>query len=308
MELNEVKEQNTFFKTLADLYFHCDLWHAHRVGEGFYGVVYRLELSKAPHQVIVKCYQQPGNHKKERAQLALLRPHSLLKVPEVYAVHDKDDDFPFDALIMEFVEGINASLLPTDHPNRERFAEEMVANLLHLHGVSNPLGFGEEGRLFSTWKDCYVERIEALKRKLQGRLSPVVSPHVRSVADRSVARFDQIFSQPVERSSLIHSDYNLWNILVDPKTARITAVIDPLNAGWADRELDLFHLQNADGDRFGLLERYQRQWRLSELFPVKNAFYWFWDDVKHLCNMGWYEEAHFVRRADSLLEQMERHL
>lgn len=141
---------------------------------------------------------------------------------------------------------------------------------------------------------------------LHSKYKDRVSPYVMAVADKSLEEFDNIFAEPIEKSSLIHSDYNLWNILVDEKSAKLTAVIDPIDAGWADREMDLFHLQNADGDRFGLLEHYKHYAKLSELFDVKNAFYWFWDDIKHMENMGWYNEERFTAFGKKIITLMEK--
>ena len=84
-----------------------------RVGEGFYGVVYRVDLPQPPGRAIVKWYKTPGHHRREGAQLDLLRPHSRLPVPEVYGYHDGDDALPFQAMAMAWAPGINASLLPT---------------------------------------------------------------------------------------------------------------------------------------------------------------------------------------------------
>lgn len=42
-----------------------------------------------------------------------------------------------------------------------------------------------------------------------------VSSYVMEVADKSFQVFDKIFGEPIKKSSLIHSDYNLWNIIVD---------------------------------------------------------------------------------------------
>lgn len=297
------KEKSKFISNLIDRYMNCDILSVNKVGEGFYGTVYLICIAKEPFRLIVKIYKHRGRNLHEFQQLNLLRKYSLLKVPQVYFVHNTSDDIPFDAITMEYVEGINASMLPTEHPNRESFANEMVENLIHLHSISNENGFGEDGNMFSDWNSCLRSRIKKMHFILHSEFEPRISPYILEIADKSFESLDKIFVSPI-KSSLIHSDYNLWNILVDEKTAKITAVIDPINAGWADREMDLFHLENADGERFELLERYKRNAGLSELFPLKNAFYWFWDDIKHMENTGWYDEKRFMSFAAKLNELM----
>ncbi|WP_105616328.1 phosphotransferase [Vallitalea okinawensis] len=300
-DLSFLEEDNQYISRIIDKYYGCDVIFTKKIGEGFYGGVYIVDIGKEPSRVVVKWYKQSGRNIQEEKQLKLLRKHSLIKVPEVYFVHSHSEDIPFEALLMEYVEGVNAASLPTDHINRDKFVEEMVGNLIHLHSISNNNGFGDGVKMFSDWRTCYGERINNLHQILHLDFKDTISPYLMKVVDESWDSFDKIFVEPVEKSSLIHSDYNLWNILVDKNSAKITAIIDPLDAGWGDKEIDLFHLQNADGDRFGLLQYYQRNSELSELFIVKNAFYWFWDDIKHMINMGWYDEESFTSSGKKLL-------
>ena len=298
--LNIPPEQNT---KLIDRYFQCGA-STKKIGEGFYGSVYLATLPKEPCRAVIKWYKLSDNNQREASQLNLLRKHSFIKVPEVFAIHQVDGEIPVPALVMEFIEGVNASLLPTDHPNAEKFADQMVTNLVHLHQVRGEC-FGAG---YSDWYSCLREKIGVLHTRLHSQYEAVMAPEALRVADQSYQKMDLIFSEPVPYPSLIHSDYNLWNLLADPKTAKITAVIDPLDAGWADSELDLFHLQNAGGDRFGLLDRYREYRPLSSLFPLKNRFYWFWDDIKHMVNLGWYEQDRFLDFAGQLKDMMERYL
>ena len=301
-DLRQLDAQPELQSLLCQRLWGCAPTQARRVGEGFYGVVYRIDLPQPPGRAIVKWYKTPGHHRREGAQLDLLRPHSRLPVPEVYGYHDGDDALPFQAMAMAWAPGINASLLPTDHPHRDRFADQLVDNLLHLHRVAAPAFDLGEGP-FADWAAGYRARVDRLHAGL--RADGRVSEQVLAIAQRSLEAYPNIFSEPVA-PRLIHSDYNLWNILADPDTGEITAVIDPMDAGFADREMDLFHLQNADGDRFELLTRYRARAQLSAHFEAKNAFYRFWDDVKHLCNMGWYDEAAFQHYGGILSDALDR--
>jgi aminoglycoside phosphotransferase (APT) family kinase protein len=304
--LSKLENDSTIFKKLIYQYFDCDVIDYKKVGEGFYGQVYLIDIQKSPNKVIVKWYKHKGNNTRESEQLGLLKKYSLLKVPDVYYIHNYSEYIPYEAVLMEYIEGVNASHLPTNHENKEKFVEEMVDNLIYLHSVTNESGYGEGNVLFNDWKTCLRNKIDDIYRNLKS--NNLASSKVMGYVDVSLQAFDDIFSEPVVRSSLIHSDYNLWNILVDKKTAKITAIIDPLDAGWADKEMDLFHLENADGNRFGLLEYYINNAGVSELFPVKNAFYWFWDDMKHLVNVGWYDEKRFLAFGDRMISLMDKHL
>lgn len=294
---------------LINKHFSCDITNLQKIGEGFYGVVFKATIPKEPYRVILKCYKTPGRHISEADQLNLLRKYSLIKIPNVYVIHDQTEGIPVDALIMEYIDGTNAAHLPTDHPHRNHFIKQMVDNLLHIHSITHHKGFSIGTHVFyPDWQKCFSHHINQLYQILLTNHQDLVVPYVLDIAELSIEKMEGIFKEPIKKSSLIHSDYNLWNILVNEKTANITAVIDPLDVSWADRELDLFHLQNADGDRFGLLDYYRHHHRLSDLFEVKNAFYWFWDDIKHLENMGWYDEGHFVRQGENLEKFIRQYL
>ena len=53
--------------------------------------------------------------------------------------------------------------------------------------------------------------------------------------------------------------------------SRVSGVIDPFNCCFADAEMDLYQLDNANGRDYGLLEQYSQRVRLSENFALKTA-------------------------------------
>ena len=124
------------------------------------------------------------------------------------------------------------------------------------------------------------------------------------VIDRSFEAFGSIFEGASRRPSLVHSDYNAWNMMVDPKTYELTGVIDPIDAGWSDYEIDLFHLANCRPD-LKLLDRYLQEIEVDERFCLRYRFYRFWDDVKHYLRMGWYGEERFRHYARELEQAMD---
>lgn len=97
--------------------------------------------------------------------------------------------------------------------------------------------------------------------------------------------FDYIFSEPVKEASLIHGDLNVMNVMSD-KRLNITAIIDPLECKWADKEFDLFQLRNLTGECFGLYEAYKRKYPVSEKCDLKCAFYAVYHEVYCLISTG----------------------
>lgn len=281
----------------ASEYFKSSVSDIEKIGEGFYGIVYCISLEKAPGSVIFKQHKFPGHAGLEAKSLEHLYKHQgTLRVPRVYTLYERS------GLFMEHLEGVMASeLINSFRSKREAdvFYQAIAENLYHFHSVVSPGGFGElETPNFKSWKEFLRRRIDCLYHRYQHticehRTSPF-SPIVSSLIESSYGQFDRIFSDEPSRPVLVHGDYNLWNILADPKTRRPVAVIDPGDACWGDREMDLFHLRNANADP-SLFQAYQNLGPLSRSYPAKEAFYCFWDDLKHSLNTGWYEEDRFIR-------------
>jgi aminoglycoside phosphotransferase (APT) family kinase protein len=307
VERAELPQDGRLLRQLIVERLGCPVKECHRVGQGFYAAVYRLSIEKVPYTLIAKCHKYRGYSARERDQLQALARHSAIRVPEVYHVHEYSDRLPFEALIMEYVPGVNASKLefPTKVIERQ-FVEAIVRNLLAWHAISNPRGFGQiGGPFYGTWTEYFQHQISGYHEAVhQEQLAAAVSGYVMGVIDRSFAALAQIFRNSAHVSSLVHGDYNLWNVLADPDTCEPTGIIDPIDAGWADREIDLFHLANCRPE-LGLLNRYLQEIELDGLFRVRYTFYRFWDDVKHYVRMGWYDEGRFSGYARELEVAMD---
>lgn len=304
----DVLQDGRYLARLVEQAFGRPMSGFAKVGQGFYAAVYRVSMEGAPGKAIVKCHKYPGYSAREGAQLALLARHALLKVPEVYHVHTFAPDLPFEALIMEHIPGVNASRIAFPSPDvMARFADAVVDNLLAWHAVVHPQGFGEiGGPFYPTWLDFFGRRIAAYREQIRAPAHrATVSPYVMSVIERSFDRMPQILSRASGEAVLVHGDYNLWNVMVDPDTYQVTGIIDPIDAGWGDWEIDLFHLPNCRPE-VGLLERYLQQVQVDGAFSVRYAFYRFWDDVKHYLRMGWYQEDRFRGYARALEAEMDQ--
>ena len=66
----------------------------------------------------------------------------------------------------------------------------------------------------------------------------------------------------------------------------MTAIIDPLESKWADKEYELFQLRNLTGDRFRLYETYKSKYPVSEKCDIKTAFYALYNEVYAYISSG----------------------
>lgn len=284
--------------------------HITKIGQGFYAHVYQAELAESPHSVIIKCHKYAGRTAKEAQQLTKLKQHALIQIPIVYAVQLATDACPCEMLLMETIPGADAGKVDfPDASTQAQFVEKAIENLLTWHSVHNPEGFGPLGGPFvPRWVDALSQKLTVYHKQIhQEKQKAVVSDYVMRIIDRSFEALPAIFGHINGPASLVHSDYNIWNMMVDPETFQLTGIIDPIDAGWAHYEIDLFHLKNGRSDS-GLLERYLNTVDVDEQFWMRFNFYWFWDDIKHYLRMGWYEEGRFRGFAQTLAREMDKWL
>lgn len=273
------------------------------VGGGYYGSVYFVTCGGKT--IVFKLYLLSGLAQKEAAQLSLLRAKLPLPVPEVYGVFAEDGFY--DTLIMEKLEGLNGGDLKLAFRRkgeRMKLADNLIDALITLHEAPVE-GFGEiGGEAFSDWETCYRARLDGILAELKNRGRSVPAEIQEQIA-AAYQNLGRVLCEPVERPSLIHGDLNLWNVMVDPDTMRITGVIDPFDCCRADRELELFQLENATGKRFSLLPKYKERVVLSRFFEIKKDYYHFWDDIKHMALAGLYQEKALLKLGRKLLREMK---
>ncbi len=258
------------------------------LGGGFYGRVFLAEAGDE--RAVVKLYMKAGFHRQEQRQLEALRRVALVPMPEVYAAYDADHVTPFDAIVMEYLDGCNAGVVEGLAPeSRDNIALTIVENLLAYHRCVNPEGFGElDAAAFAPdWNQSYWATAQSHFAKAQklydgGR----IDAEVWGVVCRAMAHYDEIFCRPVPQACLIHGDYNTWNVLLNDSMTEVAAVIDPSGCRWADPELDLYQLNNANGRDYGLLERYMQLQPVSENFFMKNPFYELMTELMHYHDSG----------------------
>lgn len=256
------------------------------LGGGFYGRVFLAELEKEPYSIIIKIHLYPNLAYKEALQLTTLAAHATVKMPEVYFVHNSDDDTPYDALAMEYITGINAGSreLIINDKDKTNIATGIVDNLISYHQTINPNGFGEiDASCFELdWRDYYKPKAEKILHKAQQTYeSGSITAEVFSVMYKAFINYDRIFYLPITCPRLIHGDYNTWNVLIDEDLRNVKAVIDPFNCCWGDSEMDLYQLNNANGKYYGLFDIYRSKFPLSENYEIKKCFYEVFTELMH---------------------------
>ncbi len=274
-----------------------------QINQGFYGYVYLVEHDGK--HLIAKVYKQDGCMEREAQQLEMLRKYALVRVPEIIAELPRNSNGHFDILLMEHLPGVNAGEIKImDEARKNRFADDVIDNLLAIHAVTSYEGFGDyvTGEFQPSWEEYYHSLITPMHRAL---MDSKINRKIAGLADELYERFAQFFSSPVRESHLIHGDYNLWNLMVDPQTERLTGMIDPFGSCFADRELELFQLENSNGNLYHLLQNYAKKVPLSNQFEAKKYYYRFWDDVKHYLNVGYCDKKAFLRCGGKALELLK---
>lgn len=273
------------------------------VGGGYYGTVYFVTCGEKT--TVFKLYLLSGLAQKEADQLSLLRAKLPLPVPETFGVYREEE--LYDTLIMEKLEGVNGGspkLAYRRKKDRLRLAGSLIDALIALHDAPVE-GFGEiGGETFSNWNDCYRARLDGIRAALE-KQERTIPGELRTQIEEAYQNLGRVLCEPVKRPSIIHGDLNLWNVMVNPETMQITGVIDPFDCCRADRELELFQLENATGKRFSLLPKYREQVRLSTYFDIKKDYYHFWDDIKHIALAGLYQEKPLLKLGRKLLREIE---
>ncbi len=281
-----------------------------RIGGGYYADVYKADCEDNK-ILIVKVYKTADVMENEILQLDILSKYSLYPMPQILLSHKADEEFDKDLIVMNCLMGRNAgNILYLSSDKKLRLANQITDNLIAFHKIKSPDGFGElsSEMRYETWNEYYKEKASAIltlaqQLKNKGELSD----YVFEVMQTATANFDKIFYLPITEASLIHGDYNTWNILADKKECKVTAVIDPCGCMWADSEYDLYQLSNANGKHLGLFENYASKIKLSENHKEKMAFYELFTEIEH-----YYKSGHPVvkkavkKQADSLNYYLEK--
>lgn len=277
------KEAQEFAKIVLENTYNTTVNSIKYVGGGSFGFVYKVAMDKEPFTVIMKACRTEGNCEREASEITLLGADSLIKIPKVYFTFLATDKIPIDFIGMEFVEGTNCftdfAKLLNSRKAKEKFADEITTIIHHWHEQTNDK-FGLIGNaVYDEWLDFYQPfAADILDCAKELTSSGKLEKKVLDTMERAWDAFNYIFSDKVETASLIHGDMNVMNIMSD-KRLHPTAIIDPFESKWADKEYELFQLRNLTGDKFGLYETYKRKYPVSEKCDIKTAFYALYHEV-----------------------------
>ncbi|MGF1687947.1 phosphotransferase [Photobacterium japonica] len=262
------------------------------IQETFYGWVVFLGSNKG--RVVVKFSREIGRLAKEVEGLERLRRVLPCPVPKVLFFGREEG---YNYLMMDWLDGVSAHNLPQDQQAITAFRESYLDLLLALHDQKAAPGF-EIGR------EKYARD---LPRAFESWMGPVFryvmssgsafSQPLKDAYSQAWEMKDNILSTASPESSLVHDDCHVGNVLFDPKTYQVSAILDPCDVGYKHREMDLFHLFDVRSD-LQLAECYQAHHRLDDGFEMRRWFFSVWDDAKHSRNMGWYDEAWLQNKFD----------
>jgi len=186
---------------------------------------------------------------------------------------------------MEYIDGVNAgSVLYSSKKDRDSITRQIIDILISFHQTENEKGFGElnSDTYNKSWNAFYKIQVDSILKKASDmHNNHQLSHDIYYIMKSAAVSFDEIFSVPVEKASLIHGDYNMWNIMIDENKVSVVAVIDPYNSCWADAEFDLYQLNFSYGKEYGLLDAYKRRMGLSANFEMKCCFYELFTEVMH---------------------------
>lgn len=253
------------------------------LGGGSYGFAYKVNIDKEPGTLVVKTFKIEGMHRKEAYQLEVLGAHSTIKFPKVYFTYDNTIDKPIDCIAMEYVDGQDAfsnfGLLFKSPKAKRAFADKLTEEMNSIHSCTAEK-FGDiENPTFDNWQDYYKPfALDILKKAEEMNKNGKLEGFIFNTMKKAYSMYDEIFSEKVTTPSLIHGDLNVMNIMVK-KPFEISAIIDPLNSMYADKEYDLFQLNNLTGPRFHLYETYKKKYKTSKKCDAKCAFYALWNEV-----------------------------
>lgn len=272
-----------YLRNIVETHFDANVLNIKYIGAGSFGFVYKVEIDKEPVNLVVKVFKLEDMHRKEAYQLDILRANSTAKFPKVYFLHDSTDDVPINCIGMEFIEGRNAfsdiSLLFKSKKAKLDFSNKLTEEMHKIHSCTGKKFGTVENPVYDNWDDYYRPYAADILKKAEDLYkSGKFKGFILNTMKKAFDMYDVIFEENVTTPALIHGDLNLMNVMVK-KPFEIAGIIDPLNSMYADKEFDLFQLNNLTGPFFYLYKTYKKKYKTSKNCDSKCAFYALWNEV-----------------------------
>ncbi|KJL20419.1 hypothetical protein RN51_02636 [Microbacterium oxydans] len=279
--------------------FGCDAV-IERTFEGFYATVYLVSL-EGGEQRILKCFHRSGIAEREAAALTRLAQSSppALAVPSVLDVGQEGDR---ELIVQSFVPGQPVpevlSFLGGSGQASDALAEQIIDVVEHWHSRVGESFEDRQGARHARFVDSFLADIGSLVGWLQE--DETIGPDVRCRILDTVPLVPTLL-HPLrdDPAVFIHDDCHAGNFLADPVSGHLTGVIDPGQARYTHRELDLFHLADA-APELRLWDRAVARRPIATGGEVRRRLFSIWDDVMHARASGWRDDAWFARKLDAL--------
>lgn len=305
------KEQTRdFAKQVTAEHYGCEVSNIKYVGGGSFGYVYKVKIPVPPYRLILKACRVGGMHLSEAAALKALGDNPVIHIPDVYFIFNAADDVPMDFIAEEYIDGTDCftdfSKLFCGKNKKKAFAENIADCLYCWHSKTNDKFGSLEAPEYDNWLDFYqpfAHDILTTARKMYK--DGLINKRTIDTMETAWKHFDYIFSEPIEKASLIHGDLNVMNVMSD-RQLNITAVIDPLDCKWADREFDLFQLRNLTGEFFNLYNTYKSKYPTSEKCDLKCAFYAVYHEIYCFISSGTHAEILIKTAVNRLEKEMKK--
>lgn len=244
------------------------------LGGGSNGKAYSIVLSHGE-KIVLKAYRFIGMNETEAQQLKILSENTSVLMPRVLFTYSNEH---VSLLAMSYIPGknvLNPLFLLNSKNQKQKFSNDVAKGMLEWHSVTkNKFGDLNDPK-FNTWYEYYR------KNKVNVILSEInqlvkdgkFSSKKYYALCNATEIFDKCYEEP-KNAVLIHGDLNIMNIMAKPYNIELTGFIDPCGSMWADREYDLYQLQNMWGNKFFLFETYKKlSGGLSKASDFRVAYY-----------------------------------
>lgn len=216
--------------------------------EGCFNTAYRITLSNGlktvlkvspPKDVLVMRYEK-NIMEAEVYVLDKTRELGDMPVPKVYYYDKSGEIISSEYFFMEYIDGVPLNRIHSElSPQQQKeISEELGVLLKRIHSIeSSYFGYiSQEDRRFPTWEEAFLYMIKELLE--DAKEANVILPYDYDKLYNVIYEKREVL-KAVKVSSLLHKDLWQGNIFVDPKTTKITGIVDCERALYGDVLLDL---------------------------------------------------------------------